>query len=444
MTAPGPGPLAAVVGIPRFLSNELDGFRHGWETYGDVYHVRIAGRDLWVCSGPEQAKEVLVDGRDTWQRIRETRWGKPFGLRLALGEGLLTTDGATWQWRRRTINPAFHRELVDRMTRTMVDTGKEMAVRLGDAADNGEPVDLLAEMKIVTQDIISRTMFSSDFEHEAGEVGAAVDQALEYVAKRSRAVIDLPVSLPSPSKRRFNHAMGDVDAAVDRSIARRRESGENGTDLLGLLLSATDGETGRPLDDPQIRSEVATIYGAGHDTTASALAWAWHELMQSPEALTRLQEEVDRVDVLDVGDLEYARMVFEETLRLRPPVPINGRVAAAPTRIGGYEVAKGGTALIVVSNIHRHPDHWDDPEVFDPSRHSPEARENRSRYAFIPFGAGPHLCIGSNFAMIEGVVLLTIMAREFTFRPAARLPRSQSTAVTMKPEGGLPVRATRR
>lgn len=436
MTAPGPGRLAALAGIPRFRRDQLAGFRYGWQTYGDLYHVQIAGRDIWVCSHPDQVREVLIEGRDTWHRIEETRRGRPFGLRMALGEGLLTTDGSEWQWRRHTINPVFHREMVHNMAKTMIDAGWEMIGRL--RATNDEPVDLLIEMKRVTQDIISRTMFSADLEHEGGKVGAAVDEALVYVAKQSRSLLELPVTVPTAARSRFRQAMEDIDQAVYRSIRHRRESAGQANDLLGLLLSATDEKTGNRLEDVQIRNEVATIYGAGHETTANALTWAWHELMQNPDITEQLRAEVDRV-ALEVQELGYTRTVLEETLRFRPPVPINGRVATESTRLNGYEVTPGAMAILVVSNVHRHPDFWDRPETFDPEHFSPEAKTGRHRHAYVPFGAGPHMCIGSNFAMIEGTLLLAMMAKNLILRPAGDLPRPQATAVTMKPAGGLPV-----
>jgi cytochrome P450 len=443
MTAPGPGKLAAFAGIPRFRRDQLAGFRFGWEAYGDLYHVEVAGHDIWVCSHPDQVKEVLVDGRDVWRRIEETSWGQPFGLRMALGEGLLTTDGSEWQWRRHLINPAFHRELVNAMVKKMIDAGNEMIGRLEEAAATGVTVDLLSEMKRVTQDIITRTMFSADLEHEGGKVGDAVDEALVYVARQSRSLVDLPVRLPTRARTRFNRAMTDIDDAVYRSIRHRRQSDDHGDDLLGLLLSARDAETGDQLDDDQIRNEVATIYGAGHETTANALTWAWHELMQEPHVLERLQAEVDTVS-LEIKELEYTQKVLEETLRFRPPVPINGRMATAPTRLAGYPVKYGATAVLVVTNIHRHPEFWDRPDVFDPGRFSPQAKSDRARFAYIPFGAGPHMCIGSSFAMIEAVLLLAMMAGRFTFHPVGDLPRGQATAVTMKPEGGLPVHVEER
>lgn len=444
MTAPGPNRIASLARIPRFRRNELAGFRYGWSTHGDIYHVRFGWRDLWVCSHPDLVHEVLVAGRDNWRRINELGDGRPFGLKMALGDGLLTTDGSDWQWRRRIVNPAFHRQRIEGMVATMIACGEEMLDRLSTAANRGETVDLLVEMKRVTQDIISRTMFSTDIADDADRIGDAVDEALQYVAKRSRAIVNIPVGWPTPAARRFQQAMADLDGAIYRSIAERRESGTSGDDLLGMLLAAEDEETGRSLSDTQVRNEVATVYGAGHETTANALTWGWHELMQSPEVLQRLQDEVDEARIEDIASLTYTRMVFEEILRFRPPVPINGRVAVEADTLGGYQVAGGAIALLIVNNVHRHPDFWERPESFYPEHFGTEAKAKRHRYAYAPFGAGPHLCIGNNFAMMEGTLLLALMARHFTFESVSSLPRKPSLAVTLKPRGGLPVRVNPR
>jgi cytochrome P450 len=446
VAAPGPNRLTALARIPRFRRSELAGFRYGWETHGDLYQVRLGWRDLWVCSHPDLIHEVLVVGRDSWSRINELPDGRPFGLRMALGDGLLTTDGDDWQWRRRIVNPAFHRQRIEAMVETMFVSAERMVTRLRVAADEGAEIDLLHEMKLVTQDIISRTMFSADISGDADRIGDAVDEALQYVARRSRALLDIPSNWPTPAARRFTRAMEDLDDAIYGAIASRRQSGDPGDDLLGMLLEAVDSETGQQLNDSQIRNEVATVYGAGHETTANAVTWAWHELMQEPEVLEKLQEEVDGLTGVspDMATLPYSRMVLEETLRFRPPVPINGRFAVAGDELGGYEVAPGAVALLIVNNVHRHPDFWGDPDRFDPERFSPEAKAGRNRYAWSPFGAGPHLCIGNNFALMEGTLLLAMMARHFRFETVAPLPRPPSLAVTLKPRGGLPVRVARR
>ncbi|HZD23353.1 MAG TPA: cytochrome P450 [Acidimicrobiia bacterium] len=439
-TPPGPGRIAALAGIPRFRRDELGGFRLGWKTYGDLYHVKMGWRDMWVCSHPDLVHEVFVGGRDVWQRADAAAPDKDLSLGLALGDGLLTTDGADWQWRRRIVNPGFHRQRIEGMVKVMLACGKEMLERLSDAAVRGETIDLLLEMKRVTQEIISRTMFSTDISDDADRVGRAVDESLRYVAKRSRAMVGIPTGLPTPAARRFRQAMDELDTAIYRSIKQRRKSGENGDDLLGMLLQAVDEETGQRLSDSQIRNEVATVYGAGHETTANALTWAWHELMQTPEILSRLHQEVDQTLAWDTERLGYTRMVFDEILRFRPPVPINGRVAVDSTKLGGYRVSPGAIALLIVNNIHRHPDFWDSPESFRPDHFTDEAKTARHRYAWLPFGAGPHLCIGNNFATIEGTILLALMAQNFTFEPAVLLPRPAFLAVTMKPRNGLPVR----
>lgn len=427
--------------IPRFRRDELAGFRYGRETHGDLYHVKLGRRDLWVCSHPDLVQEVMVTGRDRWRRFHELPDGRPIGLKMALGDGLLTTDGDDWQWRRRIVNPAFHRQRIEAMTRTMIRSGEEMLERLHRDAEAGASVDLLVEMKRVTQDIISRTMFSTDIATDADRIGHAVDETLQYVAKLTRALVPVPTSWPTPAARRFTRALADLDEAIYTTITERRASpsGEH-DDLLGMLLDAADTETGRQLSDQQVRNEVATVYGAGHETTANALTWAWHELMQAPEVLSRLQDEVDAGAVDDPGRLPYTRMVFDEILRLRPPVPINARFSPGGDTLGGYQVEPGAVALLIVNNIHRHSGFWTRPDQFYPEHFTPEAKETRHRYAWSPFGAGPHLCIGNNFAVVEGTLLLAMMAKEFTFQPAAPLPRRNALAVTLKPRGGLKVR----
>mgnify|MGYP001814506563 CR=1 FL=1 len=445
MTVPGPNLLAAIAGIPRFRNSELAGFRRGWKEHGDVYRVKLGRRDLWVCSHPDLMHEVLVAGRDVWGRIERMPNGSPFGLSLVLGDSLLTTDGDEWQWRRRLVNPVFHRGRVDAMAQTMIDCGREMLRRLDIAADSGATIDLLTEMKRVTQEIISRTMFSSDVTADADRIGAAVDGSIQYAARRSRAFVNVPLAWPTPAARRFAGAQRVLDELIYRNIAERRAAGGGGDDLLGLLLDTVDEESGRRLTDEQIRNEVATVYGAGHETTANALTWAWHELIEHPKALARLQAEVAGMDLAadDFERLTFTRMVFDETLRFRPPVPVNGRFARAGTTLAGHRVAAGAIALLIVSNVHRHPDFWGRPDVFDPDRFSEAASADRHRYAWLPFGAGPHLCVGNHFATMEGVLLLAMMASRFTFEPMVTLPRHPAVAVTMKPRGGLPVKVKR-
>ena len=433
-------------GYPRFRNSELAGFRRGWKEHGDVYRVKLGRRDLWVCSHPELMHEVLVAGRDVWGRIERMPNGSPFGLSLVLGDSLLTTDGDEWQWRRRLVNPVFHRGRVDDMAQTMIDCGHQMLQRLDVAAGSGATIDLLTEMKRVTQEIISRTMFSSDVTADADRIGAAVDESIQYAARRSRAFVNVPLSWPTPAARRFAGAQGVLDELIYRNIAERRAAGGGGDDLLGILLDTVDEESGRRLTDQQIRNEVATVYGAGHETTANALTWAWHELIEHPDVLERLQAEVGGMDV-DIGR-DRAADVHPHGVRRDPPVSAAGAgqraVRPDEDQPGRARALRPAPSLCSSSaTCTATPISGIGPTSSIRTGSRREASADRHRYAWLPFGAGPHLCVGNHFATMEGVLLLAMMASRFTFEPMVTLPRHPAVAVTMKPRGGLPVRVKR-
>jgi len=344
------------------------------------------------------------------------------------------------------IQPMFHRKRIEDMAATMVAAGRDMCSRLDAAAATGAVVDLYEETKLVTLDIINRTMFSADVMPEVQRVGSSVDVALEFIAHRERRLRPTPLHWPTPRNRRFRDAMGDLDAYLYRLIGERRATGTRNADLLDMLIEVRDPETGAAMSDRQIRDEIATIYGAGHETTANALAWAWYALGDNPAVLERLRAEADAVlgdrdpELGDLESLPHARMVFEESLRMYPPVPMTGRMGTAGATLQGYEVPPWVVVVIVIDNIHRHPDFWERPDLFEPDRFGEEQRRGRHRMAFMPFGGCPHLCVGNHFAMMEGQLLLTMMAQRFGFNPRYTPPVEGEVNITMRPRGGLPVR----
>jgi cytochrome P450 len=305
-------------------------------------------------------------------------------------------------------------------------------------------------MKHVTLDIINRTMFGVDVLPEIDKIGQSVDVGLHYVAGRIRNPIRLPRSWPTPANRRLRAARALIDGYLYRVIDERRASGDHPGDLLDMLLEARDEDTGKGMDDLEIRNEVASIYGAGHETTAVALTWAWYALNQHPAVLHRLQTEIDAVlggqppTVADLPRLPYTLTVLEEVMRLFPPVPFTARTAVSAANLGGYNIPKGGAVLLAINNLHRHPDFWDDPEAFHPERFTPEAKGARHKLAYMPFLSGPHLCIGNNFAMMEGQLLLAAMAQRYAPTLISPQPVERDVAITLRPKGGLPVRLVRR
>src|SRR6185369_7033526 len=280
-------------------------------------------------------------------------------------------DGESWLARRRLMQPIFHRTRIQGMGDQMAAAGQRLLARW-DALPNDAQVDLSREMKHVTLDIINRTMFGVDVLPEIDKIGESVDVGLRYIAGRIRAPIRLPSSWPTPANRRLQAARTLLDGYLYRVIQGRRASGEHPGDLLDMLLEARDEDTGEGMDDLQIRNEVASIYGAGHETTAVALTWAWYALNQHPAVLHRLQAELDTVLIgqtptaADLPRLPYTLMVLEEVMRLFPPVPFTARTAVSDASLGGYDIPKGGVVLLAINNLHRHPDFWDEPEVFRP------------------------------------------------------------------------------
>jgi cytochrome P450 len=366
-----------------------------------------------------------------------------------LGTSVLTIDGELWLSKRRMLQPIFHKQRLQNMTQQMVDGGAKMLTRWNTLPD-GQALNLGEEMKLVTLDIINRTMFSVNVLPEVERIGQSVDVGLHYISDRTRMLIPIPTTWPTPANLSFKQALASLDEYLYRVISERRASAEHPGDLLDMLLEARDEDTGKGMNDEQVRNEVASIYGAGHETTAVALSWAWFALNQNPEVLAKLQQEIDQVlqgrqlETSDLPNLPYTQAVFEETLRLYPPVPMTVRSPEEDTQVGEYDFPKNTLTAISIYNIHQHPDYWKDPQKFTPERFLPENKASLNRVAYIPFLTGPHLCIGNNFALMEGTLLLAMMAQRYEVKLLPGQEVTRDVAITMRPKGGLQVQLLRR
>jgi cytochrome P450 len=279
-----------------------------------------------------------------------------------------------------------------------------------------------------------------------------VDSALEFIAARARNPFALPARWRIiPSHKRFWDERAKLDEYLFRMIRERRAAlarSERKKDLLEMLIEAQDADTGQRMNDQQIRDEISGIYGAGHETTALALTWAWHALNNYPQVLGKIRAEVDalnhRVQASDLPNLPYTLAVLEETMRLYPPVPMTVRFAFEWTKLGGRPIPKGNLVAISIRNIHRHPDYWQDPLVFEPERFLPGNKVSLNRNAYMPFLTGPHMCIGNHFALIEGQLLLAMMVQMYDVTESPKQSDEAKMAITMRPKYGLPVRITAR
>lgn len=446
---PGPAGQPFVGNLLDFRRNTVRAVDQYWRTYGDLVQLRLGPLGAYLVSNPALAEDILIHQKDTFSKIYRPD-GKPVGLQLALGRGLLTNpDETSWLTQRRMMQPMFHRKRIAALGDKMTDAGGRMLQRWAALGDGGQ-IELNHEMMLVTMDIISRTMFSSDVMAEAHQVGAAVTTTAQFVARRMQSAIRLPLALPTPANQRYKHARRTMDTMVYGIINERRATGAQYGDLLDMLLEARDEDTGLGMTDEQIRDEVTTIFGAGHETTANALTWTWYLLAQHPAVLAKLQAEVDAVlegrppTADDVPRLTYTAQVFQEALRVYPSVPLIPRLVSATTLLGEYVVAPRHLVFIAVYNIHHHPDFWHNPDVFDPERFTPEAEKGRHRMAFMPFGGGPRLCIGNHFALMEGALLLAIMAQHYTLRLVPGQVIEPHFAVTLRPKNGMKMTLHRR
>ena len=411
--------------------------------YGDVARFRMGPVELHLLNRPEWIRDLLVTHAASFHKGRGLQRAK----RL-LGDGLLTSENPKHLRQRRMMQPAFHHQRIKGYGEVMV----EHAARLSGRWKDGETRDVAREMTRLTLAIVGRTLFDSDVESEAEEIGGALTTALSLFASTlTLPFMGLLDRLPTRSNRRFERAKARIDATIYRMIEERRRSPGDRTDLLSLLLVAADTEgDGGGMSDTEVRDEAITLFLAGHETTANALTWTWYLLSQNPEAEARLHAEVDAVlagsppGAEDLPRLRYTEMVLAESMRLFPPAWIVGRRALEPYEVGGFTVPKDSIVVASQWVTHRDPRHFPDPERFDPERWRPEAREARPKFSYFPFGGGPRVCIGESFAWMEGILLLATLAKGWRLRLAPGHPVVPSPSITLRPKHGMQMTLERR
>jgi cytochrome P450 len=304
-------------------------------------------------------------------------------------------------------------------------------------------------MMRLTLAIVGRTLFDADVMGDAREVGDALTIANRFIIDAVTALVPVPVSWPVPRNLKNRRAIDRLDAVIYRMIRERRAEGRDHGDFLSMLLAAQDEDDGGRMTDRQVRDEAMTLFLAGHETTANALAWAFYLLADHPDAYRRLAEEADvalggRAPTLeDLPRLPYAAMVFKEALRLYPPAYMVGRQAIRTTALSDIAVEEGQLCFANIHGMHRRADYFPDPERFRPERFGPGEPEP-PKMGYIPFGAGPRVCIGNHFALMEGQLCLAALAQRVRFERTTSGPIAPEPLVTLRPKGGVPMRVRRR
>ena len=371
-------------------------------------------------------------------------------LRPVLGEGLVTSDGDHWLKHRRLIQPLFRSERIRRLTSDVAKITAEVIDEWDDLADREAPVELVDEMMKITLRVITSSLFSLDDEGLQEAVRKPFDELNKEISERFINTFILPLWVPTPRNLAFKSARNKLNRVVYEIISRRRKSGGNDHDLLGVLMGARNEEEGDGLSDQEIRDEVMTMMLAGHETTANLLSWTCYLLSQNPGEEQKLIDELNIVlgdrtpEGRDLSSLTYMKCVLQESLRLFPPVWIISRRAVEADRIGGYEVPAGLTVTMSSYALHRHPEYWDQPEVFKPERFDPENGGVRAHRAYYPFGGGPRACIGSQLAMIEAQMVLAMIYRRYRLRLVPGHIVEPEPLVTLTPKYGLKMTVKRR
>jgi cytochrome P450 len=400
-----------------------------------VVHRLPFGRALLV-SDPAAIRRLLLENPGGYQKDRLQRTV----LSAGMGDGLLAAEGESWRSQRRIAAPVFALRNVRAFAPAMAAAVRE---RLDTWSDGLADIDV--EMRRLTLDVLERTVFADGFGRGAEEIRLAMARYFPAIGRMGALdLLGAPAFVPRPGHWAARPARRLLESAIDDLIAERRSlNGAAPDDILARLLAAEDADNGERLNPREVRSSILTLFAAGHETTANALTWSIYLLSQSPVWRQRVRREALSLTghgpLVDVEDLSVTRAVIEEALRLYPPIAAISRVALEDDDLAGIAVYKGD--LIVVSPwvLHRHRRLWGAPDVFDPSRFLGEAREGVDRFAFLPFGAGPRTCLGSEFALQEASLALAEIVRRFDFVLAPGQHVRPLLEVTLKPAGGLRV-----
>ncbi len=431
-------PLGGLAFVARFVRNPITVVpQAAYE--GDLVAV-MRGRTpiVWITA-PAMIKTVLLDEREKFLKLAQIRLLSPL-----LGKGILTSEGADWKWQRQASAPMFRPQELAGFVPTFVRAAQAVVERWRAQPRAVQPID--RDMTEATFEVISATLLPS--------ADARMPQVMERstaLFQRSGAwgqlyaVANLPKWLPQPGRRPMARAIGALRCAVLALIAERRANRAAKDDLVHRLMQARDPETGQTMNDEQLVDNLLTFYLAGHETTAKALTWTLYLLACSPEWTRVLEEEIAHVTggaEINAGHVErlvLTQQVLKESMRLYPPVPLMSRQAVAGTQLGGHPIRAGTSVVMPIYAIHRHAKRWEDPDAFDPARFAPQREAAIPRYQYMPFGAGPRICIGMGFAMIEATAMLATLLRHARFAPVAGREPAPVARVTLIPGGGMPL-----
>lgn len=410
--------------------------------YGDIVPLRFGLTKGCFLAQPESIETVLQE-REIFTK-NTPAWNV---LKSLLGNGLLTSEGEFWRRQRRLVQPVFYQQRIATYGKTMVAYTKHQIQEW----QSGELLDIHQAMTRLTFNIVTKTLFNVDLSGtEAKTIAETLDVMMQWFSARRKQAF-LPLAwLPTAINRRYQQALKVMDQKIYHLIQQRRSSNLDSGDLLSMLIAVRDETDGSQMTDRQLRDELVTLIMAGHETTANALSWAWMLLSQTPDVEAKLVQELQTVlagrspTVADLPQLSYAQQIIKEAMRLYPPVYSIGRSASREYNLDGYQLPTGCVIVFSPWVMHRHPKYFTEPEQFRPDRWASDLEKQLPKCAYFPFGDGPRICIGKNFAMMEAVLLLATIAQKFQITLVSDQPIVPLPSITLRPQNGINVRVTKR
>lgn len=408
------------------------------QRYPDIFRFRLVHREAYVINHPELAQYVLQENHKNYLK------GEAYQvLALLLGNGLINSEGDFWKRQRRLAQPAFHRDTLKRVCSIVTDSTLKLLHRWKNL--EGQTINFTREMAALTIEIVARALFTADVTPaDISTVWQNVNYLNQMAMRMVRNPLALPFWAPLPSYLKAKRSIENLDCLVFGIINKRKRGEASAPDLLQLLLEARDEETGEGMTERQLRDEVMTIFLAGHETTVNALSWTWYLLQQHPAELEKLKAESAQysgrpINFEDVPALKTGRHIINESMRMFPSVYAIGRKMIDDDVIGSYHVSSRARVLVNIIGMHHHPQYWSEPSRFLPSRFENFDMKGGNRFVYIPFGGGPRICIGNNFALMEMQIINALLSQhvelELLSRDIKPLPQ-----ITLKPGAGVMMR----
>lgn len=449
-TIPGPAEWPWIGSVARIAADPPEFLLELAEKYGEIAQFSMVGNRVVLVSSPTLIREMLVERVDEFPKSpRDIAILSPY-----LGTGLLTNNGSDHRKQRKLVQPAFHHKRIQAYGDIMVDYTQDMLATWRD----GEVRNISDDIMRLTLYIVAKSLFNEDATQMAklaDAIGQAVHGMQEIVDKDFESPWIPPLWLPTPGNRHRQAVRTALHTTIDTLIAKRMAGATNGQvqdrgDLLSMLLSAKD-EEGRGLSQEQVRDEVITILVAGHETTSNSLTWTWYLLGQHPEIAAKLYAEVDEVlagrrpGLADLPKLPYTAKIIKESMRLYPPAwLLNARYTLADTKLGGYEIARGTEIFVSPYVMHHLPSYFEDANEFRPERFTADFEESLPRFAYMPFGGGPRVCIGNSFAMMEAMLILAMVSSHFALDLLPGTVAELNPQITLSIKNGLSMRLAAR